>query len=600
MKSKILEIKVTELINVETLGNKLKEQNVNVDIKYVLAFTSQIIYNSIKKKTTFNISYSNLKSLYGSVRMTIIRKFLTDNGVIEFNNSSYNLTENYKSPRYAILKLEYPEKFQNKFYSIQNSGNLPTENQINKPIDSLSDYVKRDLLAEIIEITEKRHQEQLALAQTQISELKSITALLQVEIESIRAPQSRGNPVCDPEVALMELEKDVDFKNKLPVLPKMLLDTVCDSEEDDEPINYSRVKKKTRKQKESVISNKLTEPTSTPTTIPVGRVKMKYHLISKTKFMATEYIPKADEDGLIQLIKERKGKNLPFSEYQKYKRTNILEFEELENTLLKATDSKCVLDDSLIQECVDILLLSKKKRKTLATRSVTDTISHDGNTIMYEEDVDEVKVLISPLEALKKEPEDLTDKELKLYANALFDYYLEIFGSISRMKPETEKLYASVLSEFSLREMRIIFQHIKRSWSSDYIDNLTPDTFTIDKVIEYSQRAKEIQVSVVTKESKHARVYNDQIRFLYEAMGGIKPTDKRQLAYINLVKRIGKHPTAIKKKPFDYKSFEIMLNTIGGVNSTYQGVVTTLLNSDEIRYTSDILNRIIVLSKRIK
>jgi len=215
-KSNILEIKTTKRINQDVIQTLLDKSNSRLKVNYVLAFTSQIIYYSIQKKTAYTIAYRNLKSLYGSSKATEIRKFLLEYGIISITGSNYTITEKYKCDSYTVTRLKFTSTFQNKFFSLQTYGLLPEEKKELglKKIEEESDpnfvirkreKYKNEILdektptetkqndvdigndmMEMIVKNEKNHQMLYELAQQQIKELIGISNLLREEINILK------------------------------------------------------------------------------------------------------------------------------------------------------------------------------------------------------------------------------------------------------------------------------------------------------------------------------------------------------------------------------------------------------------------------------
>jgi len=213
-KSNILEIKITKRINQDVIQDLLNKRKSKLKVNYILAFTSQIIYYSIQRKTPYSITYTNLKSLYGSSKATEIRRFLLETNIISVNNSNYSLTDQYRCEQYTVIRLKFTNTFQNKFFSLQTSGLLPEgrdelllkkiEEENNNPTviirnrekfkDELSVEKKttvsevdigNDLMKMLVQ-NEKNHQILYELAQKQIKELIGISNQLREEINILK------------------------------------------------------------------------------------------------------------------------------------------------------------------------------------------------------------------------------------------------------------------------------------------------------------------------------------------------------------------------------------------------------------------------------
>jgi len=302
-------------------------------------------------------------------------------------------------------------------------------------------------------------------------------------------------------------------------------------------------------------------------------------------------IPVANDQRLIDYIKKSKGKNLPYTMYRDFKETlcSGFYFEDYEDSIYVASLSTTELDDELIDKCVAFLEKLKKTRGFKSKPTPIDAMIYDQNIINYAEEDDDIYA-IEPHEFESKPNSELNMNEV---AEVIFDYYTEIFGSHAAYLPKTESNFISILTVFSLEDVRKIFTYIRRTWDSEIIKNIKPGLFDKESMLTYSQQSKDIVKPKMTKQTKHAIYYNKQIEVLYSAMGNQKPTSKPQLAYISLVKKIGNNNMALGKKPFDYVEFLSLINTVGGVSAVYENAVLKVLHSERINFVSNILKSIL-------
>jgi len=301
--------------------------------------------------------------------------------------------------------------------------------------------------------------------------------------------------------------------------------------------------------------------------------------------------PVANDQKLIDYIKNREGVNLPYSVYQDFKETLVygFSFEDYEDSIFIASQQKTELDDELIDKCVTFLEKVKKIRGFRRKPTAFEAMRDDQTFIYYEED-DEDVYKIKPHKFETKPNSKLDKFEV---AEVIFDYYKEIFKSHAVYIPETQSNFLSILTVFSLKEVREIFTYIRRTWNPDVIQNIKISTFTLEAMKNYSQQSKDIVQTNTSKQTKNSIYYNGQIAILYEAMGNQKPTSETQLAYIKLVKLVSESKMALGKLPFSYDRFQRLYNSDGGTSMRYENSIIKGLKDKNIRYTSDILMAIL-------